>query len=105
MRTNGIILFRTSAGEPSTNEDGEPVAGVSQWSEPVECWIQTNTHNEKGAYADGKFTQAAYTVLIEEQPIRTDRVRLTRHGEYLGEFAVQDTSHVTLDRVKLTVTL
>lgn len=103
MRTNGTILIRTSAGQPSFNEDGEPVAGISEWSEPMDCWIQTNLHNERGKYADGKFTQAAYTVLMEEQPVSTDRVRLERQGEQLGEFAVQDTRHISLDRVQLTV--
>ena len=105
MRTNGYLTYRVSDGNPSFNELGEPIATDSVWSEPVECFIKTNTHNNKGTYEDGHFTNESYEVIVEKEPLETDRIRLTRTdiAKELGEFDVQDIRKISLDRVIIIV--
>lgn len=87
------------------DEDGQPVVGKSVWSEPVKCFIKTNTHDNKGVSVGGTFTHEAYEVLIERIPggIDTDTVRLVRGRKDLGEFKVQDIRVLCLDRIKIIV--
>ena len=94
----------------SFDEDGMPTAGSAVWSDPIECFINVNTHNNKGTYQDGKFTQAAYEVLIERQALDVvpNRIRLSRSSDVvsqmdLGEWEVQNFESVNLDRIKITV--
>jgi len=104
MRTNGTLKYLVS--QPfAFDDDGMPTSGEATWSNSVECFIRTNTHNTRGTYQDGKFTQASYEVLIERQPllVRPSRVRLVRYGYELGEFDVQDIQLVQLDRIKILV--
>lgn len=106
MRTNGTLTYKIADASNASgfNEDGEPIKETVQWSDAVPCFIQTNTHNERGTYQDGHFTQAQYIVLAERGKVaKTDRVRLTRSGADLGEFAVQDQQDVSLDRIKIIV--
>jgi len=106
MRTNGTLTYKIADASSASgfNEDGEPIMESVQWSDAIPCFIQTNTHNERGTYQDGKFTQAQYIVLVERGKIqKTDRVTLTRGSESLGEFEVQDFQNVCLDRVKIIV--
>lgn len=106
MRTNGTLSYKiaAAAGESLFNEDGEPIKASASWSDAIPCFIQTNTHNERGTYQDGHFTQAQYIVLAERGKVaKTDRVRLTRKNVDLGEFAVQDQQDVSLDRIKIIV--
>lgn len=104
MRVNGTLSYLIEQ-TASFDEDGVPTPNVSTWSQPVECWIQTNTHNERGTYQDGKFTQASYLVLLERQRLATEpsRVRLVRGTKELGEYDVQDCQRVHLDRIKIIV--
>ncbi len=106
MRVNGYLVYRIPAAEgTSYNDDGEPVFADSTQSDQIECWIQTNTHSEKGVYADGKFTQASYEVLLQRGslPKDVDFVHIWRGAKDLGEFEVQDRQHISLDRIKLTL--
>ena len=108
MRTNGYLKYLLTDGQETENdglnEDGEPIDVEVQWSDPVPCFIQTVTHDERGKYVDGHFTQASYIVLTERGKIeRAGRVQLTRGNEYLGEFAVQDQQDVCLDRIRIQV--
>ena len=105
MRTNGTLTYLISQSGSSFDSDGVPHAGTENWSDDVECHIRTNTHNLRGTYQDGKFTQASYEVLIERQPLEIvpTRVRLVRGGVSLGEFEVQDFEFVQLDHYKIIV--
>lgn len=105
MRTNGTLTYRIGASEGQFDEDGQPIIAESAWSEPVRCFIKTNTHDNKGVSVGGTFTREAYEVLIERIPegLNTDTVRLTRDGRELGEFKVQDIQCVSLDRIKIIV--
>ena len=105
MRTNGYLQYLTHT-EGGFNEDGEPIMGSDIWSSPVSCSIKTVTNNSKGRYEDGKFNQASYEVLVENEqiPISTNRVKLFRHDVELGEYAVQGKPIPTfMDRVKIIV--
>lgn len=79
MRVNGTLAYLIEQTS-SFDEDGVPTPAEPTWSQPIECWIQTNTHNERGTYQDGKFTQASYLVLLERQHLDRvpSRVRLKR---------------------------
>ncbi len=105
MRTNGTLTYRTGAAAGQFDEDGQPIIGDATWSEPVRCFIKTNTHDNKGVSVSGTFTYEAYEVLIERMPdgLDTDMVRLVREGRELGEFKVQDIQTVSLDRIKIIV--
>jgi hypothetical protein len=87
------------------DEDGQPVVADPVWSEPVRCFIRTNTHDNKGVSVGGTFTHEAYEVLIERIPggIDTDTVRLFRDRKNLGEFKVQDIQVLCLDRIRIIV--
>lgn len=105
MRTNGYLQYLTHT-DGGFNEDGEPVMGTDAWSSPVSCSIKTVTNNSNGRYEDGKFNQASYEVLVENEqiPIDTNRVKLSRHDVELGEYAVQGkTIPTSMDRVKIIV--
>ncbi len=105
MRTNGTMTYRTLAAAGQFDEDGQPIIAESTWSEPVRCFIKTNTHDNKGVSVGGTFTHEAYEVLIERIPegLDTDTVRLVRGSKELGEFKVQDIQDVSLDRIKIIV--
>lgn len=108
MRTNGYLTYRIS-GESSFNEDGEPVVSEDSQSQKIKCFIQTNSHNERGKYSDGRFTVASYFILLQRGaiPADVDHVHLYRNGSRgetdLGEFEVQDNQEISLDRIKITV--
>lgn len=93
MRVNGTLSYLIEQTS-SFDEDGVPTPAEPTWSAPIECWIQTNTHNERGTYQDGKFTQASYLVLIERQHLDRvpSRVRLRRDA---GDDLITDDARFT----------
>ena len=101
---NGTLQCKTRATE-GFDIEGNPSPEAGKWSDYIDCFIQTNTHSNKGTYQDGRFTIAAYTVLIETQPFDADRIKLvTDKGKHLGEFQVQDIQFMDIvGRVKITV--
>lgn len=104
MRVNGSITYRLS-GTSSFDSDGVPTQSEGTWSDPVECFVKKNTHNNRGIYTDGKFTVESYEIILERIPegLSTDFVRVWRKDAYLGEFEVQDISEVSLDRIIIMV--
>ncbi len=105
MRANGTMTYRTGASAGRFDDDGQPIVAETEWSEPIRCFIKTNTHDNKGTSVGGTFTREAYEVLIERMPggLDTDTVRLVRRNKELGEFKVQDIQDVSLDRIKIIV--
>lgn len=89
MRTNGYLTYETIT-ESVLDEWGEVAEAQSVWSDPIPCSIKTNSDTRKGRYEDGEFRQASYTVMVEMQHDFTDtnRLRLVRRGEDLGEFRI-----------------
>jgi hypothetical protein len=102
--TNGSLQYKITTGG-GFDENNDPVAVTSEWSDPIECWIEANTHSNKGRYADGKFTIAAYTATIDDQPFSADRVQISdSEGTTIGEFAVQGIQRLELaGRIKITL--
>ena len=102
--TNGTLKYKL---RPDSGFDilGDPIPAPIEWSDEIDCFIQTNQHNTKGKTTDGKFIMSAYTIFIDSQEIDTDLVSLTTdRGKALGEFQVQDIQFLDLvQRVKLTV--
>lgn len=91
MRTNGTLQYQTLI-EAQIDENGEPVAPKETWSDTIPCNIKTNSDNRKGAYEDGEFRVASFTVLLEADAKqhfeRIKRIRLYRGSESLGEYRV-----------------
>jgi len=101
---NGTLQYKIITGG-GLDASGDPIQVTEDWSEPIDCWIKTNLHNQKGKYEDGKFTMAKYEVLIELQPFEADRIKLiTDKNKDLGEFQIQDCQFLDIaGRVKIMV--
>jgi hypothetical protein len=103
MMTNGTIQYQVTTGG-GKDLRGNPIPVVTDWTEAVECGIKENHYSNNGTYVDGKFTMASYEVLVEEAPAGVKRVKLTRAGVALGEFAIQGVRPLTnVGRVKIVV--
>jgi hypothetical protein len=110
MRTNGTLQYEIITGG-GVNEYGEPMKGVSAWSDPIRVSIRTNTDTRRGRYEDGQFRQASFCVMIERNAhldinVITDinHVRLTRNGESLGDyFVLSVTPAESVGRVQIDV--
>lgn len=87
---NGTIEFKvkTAGGMDS---DGYPIAATAEWCEPIPCQWLPNSSNLLARVLGERFEQAAYEVLLEEQPLPdSEQVRLTdSDGESLGEFSLR----------------
>ena len=70
------------------DENGNPVRLSDVFEEPIPCNITTNKKNNLGKQNGNTFTIASYEVLIDLQPFEAGLVRLTRHGQNLGDFSV-----------------
>jgi len=104
MRINGTLQYQilTPGG---LDEVGELTSATAEWSEPIECQITTNSDNRKGVYEDGEFRMASFLVHLEAQHSKDfDRVRLSRQGEYLGEYRIMSREPLTsVGRIKIMV--
>lgn len=95
MRTNGIIYLKLSealhGSENSFDEDGNPIAEISAWGEPIPCSIRNLSDDRRAKYEDGEYRQSSFEILIEVQKpaAKITAVRLQRYGENLGEFKVK----------------
>ncbi len=87
---NGTIETKTKkAGgiDPTTGHPSKPTAVA--WSDPVPCQYIPNSHNNLGVSTGQHYTQASYTVLIEERPFDSEQIRLKdMGGNTVGEFSV-----------------
>lgn len=101
---NGHIKVLVKAGG-GKDAKGNPIKVSYTPGTPIECNIKTNTHNNKGVYVDGKFTQSKYILLIDMDPSFTaDRISINYHGKDLGDFQVQDIEYLdAVDSIKITV--
>lgn len=110
MRINGLIwakgIVPLTGQETGFDADGNPIASQASWRAPIQCCIQTISDDHRGIYADGKFRRASFEVHIEFQPepFRPTEVKLSRDGEFLGEFTVQSIELLkSVGRVKIIV--
>ncbi len=88
---NGTIEPKVKTGGGLDPETGYPVRPEASWGDPIPCQFVPVTHDKLGTTKGGEhFTEAAYTILIEEQPFHAEQVRLTgRGGTVVGEFSVR----------------
>ncbi|MBQ9639111.1 MAG: hypothetical protein IJV22_06115 [Bacteroidales bacterium] len=86
---NGTIEFKVKRGGGIDPATGYPVASASVWGDAVPCQYLINSHDNLGRVQGEAFVRASYTVLIEQQPISSEQLRLTdRAGRVLGEFSI-----------------
>ncbi len=111
MRTNGEMRVQIIL-DGGLDGRGEPLPPAVEWSEAVPCHIAERGEASWTEYEDGACRRAGYSVLAEPRlvagalppcaPVR--RVRLSRLGEELGEFAVAGASPLeTQGRLRITV--
>lgn len=88
---NGTIEFKAKAAGGIDPETGYPVAASAEWGAPIPCQWLPNSSNLLARILGERFEQAAYEVLLEEQPLPdSEQVRLTdADGESLGEFSLR----------------
>lgn len=103
MRTNGTLRYEKLV-DGGINEYGEPIPAHSEWSEPIECSIKTNSDNRIGRYEDGVFRMASFTIMIELAEFPYNSIKLERLGEYLGEYKTLNAEPLmSVGRTKITV--
>lgn len=81
------IKQKTAGGiDPNT---GYAVKSASVYSDPIPCQYVPNSHNYLGVTSGQHYTQASYTVLIDEQPIASEQIRLRRtDGSIVGDYSI-----------------
>lgn len=88
---NGTIEFKAKTAGGLDPESGYPMSAAAEWGEPYPCQWLPNSSNLLARVLGERFEQAAYEVLLEEQPLPdSEQVRLTdADGESLGEFSLR----------------
>jgi len=87
---NGTIETKVKTGGGIDATTGHAVKPTSSsWSTPIPCQFIPNSHNNLGVSTGQHYTQASYTVLIEEQPFEAEQIRLKDiGGNTIGEFSI-----------------
>jgi hypothetical protein len=92
---NGTIETKqkTAGGiDPTT---GYAAKSATIWSNPVPCQYVPNSHNYLGVASGQHYTQASYTVFIDEQPMNSEQIRLRRtDGSIVGDFSILSVEHL-----------
>jgi hypothetical protein len=102
---NGSLCVENKTGGGLDDADGYPVEPTVTWSEPVPCLIVPASLNYLAkSQSESDYVDASYTVLIEMQEFKAERVRLTNWQGDLGEFSVIRIEPLpTVDVVKIVV--
>jgi len=87
---NGTIEFKTKNGGGIDPETGYPFKPSSvSWNEPIPCQFKANKFNGLGVIKGEHFTVAKYEILIEEQPVPSEQLRLKDlSGKEVGTFSI-----------------
>lgn len=87
---NGTIEFKTKTAGGIDPETGYPVKPSSvAWGEPVPCQFKAKKFNQLGIIKGEHFTVASYEILIEEQPVPSEQLRLKDLSEKeIGTFSI-----------------
>ena len=80
MLTNGFIhIINTPQG--GLDEDGNPIKSEPTLGTPIPAMVQINKLNNLGkTNADNAFTMASYSILIEQQELNSERIRVDFQG-------------------------
>ena len=57
-------------------DDGLPVFDSVEWGELVKCKFIPNSYEERKVYADGKFTDMAFTITTSDMSFEAEIIRL-----------------------------
>mgnify|MGYP001542220496 CR=1 FL=1 len=78
------------ANKPIYGYKGYPVKPSSvAWGEPVPCQFKAKKFNQLGIIKGEHFTVASYEILIEEQPVPSEQLRLKDlSGKEIGTFSI-----------------
>ena len=71
----GYISAQIST-EGGLGDDGLPVFDKIDWGELVKCKFIPNSYEEKKVYADGKFTDMAFTITTSDMSFEAEIIRL-----------------------------
>lgn len=86
---NGTIEIKQKTAGGIDLTTGHAVKSASAWGDPIPCQYIPNSHNFLGVASGQHYTQASYTVLIEEQPFTAEQIRLKdMDGNTVGEYSV-----------------
>lgn len=86
---NGTIELKQKTGGGFDPATGHPIPPVVTWGEKVPCQYLINTRDNLGRVDGEHFTKAQYSILIEQQTVASEQLRLTdRGGTVLGEFSI-----------------
>lgn len=87
---NGMIEFRITKGGGLNPETGYPVTPSSpSYSESIPCQFKANRYNSLGVVNGEHYTIARYEILIEEQPVQSEQIRLKdMSGKEIGTFSI-----------------
>lgn len=87
---NGTIEFKTKTSGGIDPETGYPVNPSSVvWGAPVPCQFRAKTFNQLWIANGEHRTLASYEILIEEQPVPTEQIRLKElSGKEIGTFSI-----------------
>lgn len=88
---NGTIEVKQKRGGGVDSETGHPVVKNYTWGRHIPCQYIPISHDKRATYNGEHYTQASYTVLVEEQPFCTtgEQVRLTdEYGRVIGEYPI-----------------
>lgn len=88
---NGTIETKHKEAHGIDPDTGYPTAPtVARWSEPVPCQYSAISYNNLGRANGEHFTAAQYSILIEQQPLHSEQIRLRdRRGSIVGEFSIK----------------
>lgn len=87
---NGTIEFKTKTGGGIDPDTGHPIKPSSvSFGEPVPCQFKANKFNGLGVINGEHFTVAQYEILIEEQAVTSEQLRLKDlSGKEIGTFSI-----------------
>lgn len=86
---NGTIETKVKTGGGINSATGHAVKPTSSWGNPIPCQFIPNSHNNLGVSTGQHYTQASYTVLIDEQTFVAEQIRLKdMAGNTIGEFSI-----------------
>lgn len=90
---NGTIEFKEKTASGIDPTTGYPVRPSEvRWGRRIACQFSANKYNNLGKTSEGgHFTMAQYEILVDEQPIVGEQLRLTDDkGRVRGEFSIME---------------
>lgn len=102
---NGTIEIKRLTGGGIDPNTGYHIQPSYTWSNPILCQYYANNYNALGLVADEHFTIASFTVLIEEQELEAEQIKLKdNQGSEIGEFSIISIEHLNaVSEIKILI--